>query len=559
MNIEWIDFYEDVARKLFSRQEDPKDRKELIKQILDVVASTYGKDKHEEGRKELLQDICPFTTLGSFNRSSKSIEERKKIAESLADLLDVKAATPESFEGIPVLKTGEHNSWYFRHSKDREKGDIETLWKGFAAAMRFVESDANLRDEFVQAFNAVEKLGGVDSEKLSIGLHWARPRDFPSLDEYSRKYLSETLNIPSRGDIKGEDYLKLIDKLKARFKEESCPVRSFPELSWKAWNHKDGGEKLSADTDYGQNKKREEAGPYESYSFDQLFKDGCFHDQNVIEDMRDCLQRKKNLILQGPPGTGKTWMARRLAYLLMEGKKDDKIRAVQFHPNLSYEDFVRGYRPTRNGQLEVADGVFLEAIRNALDDPYSPFFVIIEEINRGNPAQIFGELLTLLEADKRKPNEALELSYVDPDGERKPVYIPENLYVIGTMNIADRSLALIDLAFRRRFAFVTLPPMLGNEWRKWVVEQRGVDESLAEKIGDRIGALNMRIADESLGDHFQIGHSYVTPDIRLKKGMAASWFIQVARTEIRPLLEEYWFDSPNKAADAIKQLVDGLK
>jgi len=172
------------------------------------------------------------------------------------------------------------------------------------------------------------------------------------------------------------------------------------------------------------------------------------------------------------------------------------------------------------------------------------------------PAQIFGELLTLLEAGKRTPNEALELSYPDAEGNRLPVHIPENLYVIGTMNIADRSLALVDLAFRRRFAFVTLEPVFGVRWRDWVVEERGVDPGLVEEIARRITELNTTIA-ESLGNQFRIGHSYATPTRRLEAGSTRAWFTQVAETEIGPLLEEYWFDSPSTARDALERLVDG--
>ena len=130
------------------------------------------------------------------------------------------------------------------------------------------------------------------------------------------------------------------------------------------------------------------------------------------------------------------------------------MRSIQFHPSLSYEDFVRGWRPDGNGQLSLINGAFLESVETARAEPDRPFVVIIEEINRGNPAQIFGEMLTLLEKDKRSEEEAVELAYRREQGER--VFIPRNLFVIGTMNIADRSLALVDLALRRRFAFVTL-------------------------------------------------------------------------------------------------------
>jgi 5-methylcytosine-specific restriction protein B len=198
----------------------------------------------------------------------------------------------------------------------------------------------------------------------------------------------------------------------------------------------------------------------------------------------------------------------------------------------------------------------METIKAASKDPTSKFVVVIEEINRGNPAQIFGELLTLLEAGKRTPSEALELCYPDPDGKRRPVHVPENLYVVGTMNIADRSIALVDLALRRRFAFVTLEPRLGDTWRKWVVKECGVDPAMVEDIERRITQLNEQIAND-LGNQFRIGHSYVTPTQRLEIGDTKNWFREVAETEIGPLLEEYWFDAPKRAKEALDRLVQG--
>lgn len=242
----------------------------------------------------------------------------------------------------------------------------------------------------------------------------------------------------------------------------------------------------------------------------------------------------------------------------MGHKSDSNIRVVQFHPNLSYEDFVRGWRPAGEGKLSLADGVFMEAIKAAQREPSYKFVVVIEEINRGNPAQIFGELLTLLEAGKRSPSDALELCYPDSDGVRRPVHIPENLYVIGTMNIADRSLALVDLALRRRFAFVGLEPRLGALWREWVVKSCGIDEVLVNEVEQRISNLNAHIAtDARLGKQFQIGHSYVTPVHRLEPGDTRKWFRQVVETEIGPLLEEYWFDAPDEAQKATALLLQG--
>ena len=566
----WTGFYEDVADKLLEHREE---RRALIEGIHEIGATTehlsYLRDKFDDGSAGPLRDICPFTALGTFNRSMTD-ENRKAIAGELARLLGVEAAVPESFEGIPVLNN--QRSWFFAYAVKRGDGDIDALWNVFAAAKRIVESDeADLRDEFIQAYDAATKVWGV-AWNLSTGLYWAHPWDFLTLDSQSRQYLTRRLGIRiptggAQGACEGKGYLTLIDDLKARFEEESYPVHSFPELSQEAWLQRypengeapEGDGESAADTDDEEAAAREAvqvAAPIEPYSLDQVLKDGCFLDRSDVERLLERLRTRKNLILQGPPGTGKTWIAKRLAYALMREKDDNRIRAVQFHPNLSYEDFVRGWRPTGEGRLAIADGVFLEAIRDASASPSSAFVVVIEEINRGNPAQIFGELLTLLEAGKRTPNEALELSYPDAEGNRLPVHIPENLYVIGTMNIADRSLALVDLAFRRRFAFVTLEPVLGVRWRDWVVKERGVDPGLVEEIARRIADLNAMIA-ESLGNQFQIGHSYVTPTGRLEAGSTRAWFIQVAETEIGPLLEEYWFDSPKTAKDALERLVDG--
>jgi 5-methylcytosine-specific restriction protein B len=357
-----------------------------------------------------------------------------------------------------------------------------------------------------------------------------------------------------------------MEALEPRFQEASYPVHSYPELSLEAWVFKDPTSETTttdavaddANAEEGAQEAVRAAAPIVPYSVDDILKEGCFLERSEIDLLLDRLRTKKNLILQGPPGTGKTWLAKRLAFALMGQKDDSKVRAVQFHPNLSYEDFVRGWRPTGEGKLSLADGVFMEAIKAASKEPSSKFVVVIEEINRGNPAQIFGELLTLLEAGKRTPNEALELCYPDADGKRRPVHIPENLYVVGTMNIADRSLALVDLALRRRFAFVGLEPRLGPVWRYWVVKECAVDPARVADIERRIAELNDQIsADARLGKQFRIGHSYVTPAHRLEAGDTKKWFQQIVETEIGPLLDEYWFDAPDEAQKAIARLTQG--
>lgn len=291
------------------------------------------------------------------------------------------------------------------------------------------------------------------------------------------------------------------------------------------------------------------------YSIESIVDEGCFISSSRLEEVLEHFRLKKNLILQGPPGTGKTWLARKLAFALIGHKDAQKVHAVQFHPNLSYEDFVRGWRPSGEGRLDLVDGSFLEMIGAARTDLDSEYVMVIEEINRGNPAQVFGELLTLLEADKRNESEALALSYRKYDGER--VYIPENVYVIGTMNIADRSLALVDLAFRRRFAFEELEPTFGQPWRHWVSQNCDIDAQFLAAIEERLGNLNIQIAnDRNLGPQFRVGHSYVTPSAVVLDPLA--WFTRVVEREIGPLLDEYWFDSPEAAQQAKSALLQGL-
>lgn len=308
--------------------------------------------------------------------------------------------------------------------------------------------------------------------------------------------------------------------------------------------------------------KREEEN-VEIYSKNNIRDEGAFLDEETIQNLIDRLKEKKNLILQGPPGTGKTWLAKRLAYAVA-GNKEEAIkhmRSVQFHSGITYEDFVCGWRPTAKGILEQVNGPFLEIIEKAKQDPHHPYFLIIEEINRGNPAQIFGELLTLVEASKRcKPEDkdkisqdGLQLTYKMANNEI--CYVPENIYIIGTMNLADRSLAIVDFAFRRRFAFVTLKPEFNETWKKWV-KNKGVPEELAKKIYTRLKELNDVISEsEFLGDGFMIGHSFFTPEQQIPEGEAQKWYDNVINQEVVPILREYFFDDK----DELKKQENNLK
>ena len=560
----WTKFYEAVADSLLGFREK---RAELVADIHAIAGRVEGlknlQDQFADGSSGPLQDMCPFTVMGIFNRGTTDAN-RKIIAAELAKFLGVEESVPDSFEGIPVLNN--QRSWFFGFEKDRKPDDIDNLWEIFAEAIRFAESeDTEDRASFTKAYDNVTQQFGV-GWNITMGLYWIRPWNYLTLDSQSQIYIDKKLGMEigmngPKNRCNANDYLNVLDTLEARFKEQAFTVHSFPELSLEAWLYKDA--KILTDDDpdstgaTNENESQIIVAPIVPYSVDHILAEGCFIERAQLEKMLERLRTKKNLILQGPPGTGKTWLAKRLAFALIGQRNDSKVRALQFHPNLSYEDFVRGWRPTGEGKLSLVDGPFLEMVKAALKEPTVQHVVVIEEINRGNPAQIFGEMLTLLEADKRTPTEALELCYRRSDGER--VFIPDNLYVIGTMNIADRSIALVDLALRRRFAFIDLEPKFGKIWRDWVQEKCGMDSEILIEIEKRILALNEEIkADTGLGRQFRIGHSYVTPPFKIPISDARDWFKQVVETEIGPLLDEYWFDALDKAHKAQQRLTEGF-
>ncbi len=341
-------------------------------------------------------------------------------------------------------------------------------------------------------------------------------------------------------------YLRL--QLEKHLEDDFCPLSDLRKsLDFKPMRHTN---KLATETlvDYLENHYFEEGKPI--FTLEKAAQH-VFLEPAKLQELKQLLAYKKNIVLQGPPGVGKSFLSDRLAYLILGSKRPDRVRKVQFHQSYSYEDFVEGYRPTENGHFTLQQGIFYQCCQEAKRLPHLPFILIIDEINRGNLSKIFGELLLLIEADKR--NQPIRLTY----SPNSSFVVPPNLYLIGTMNTADRSLAMVDYALRRRFGFVDIVPHFGKHFATYLQEKGKVPASLIKDIQTTMTQLNDEIANHTnqLGTSFCIGHSYFCNFEGLEKGKEKEWYQRILRYEIIPLLREYWFDDLDRVKELEEQLM----
>ena len=389
-------------------------------------------------------------------------------------------------------------SWQF--ANEMKVGDIIFVKKGMKKILGWgiVKSaylyDAN-RDE--SSYRNIRKV------------EWKLNEERDSPDKFTQKMLTKVT-----------DYSEFVDQLKELYgiDELVSEVDSLPSIS-----------------------------PYSSVDF----LNDAYMDEAEYDLVCNLLERKQNVILQGAPGVGKTFIAKRLAYSIIGEKDENRVQLIQFHQSYSYEDFIMGYRPTESGDkpFEIKYGAFYEFCKKAEDDDGNKYFFIIDEINRGNISKIFGELFMLLEKDKH--GEKIRLMY-----KNEQFTIPKNVFIIGMMNTADRSLAILDYALRRRFAFYEIKPAF--ESRGFQEYQARLDNPLFNKLISCVKRLNATIKmDPSLGKGFCIGHSYfcdLTPE-----GISEASLEAIIEYEIIPLLEEYWFDEPDNVNNWSEQLRNSIR
>lgn len=315
--------------------------------------------------------------MGIFNRRL-TWDNRIKIARELGGILgmeELERQTPRSLAGIPILNN--QNSWFFPYEEGRDGDHIDALWQVFADAVEYADDcDETNRASFIDSFNDAVNRKQV-GKQLTFGLFWIRPQSFVSLDKHACSFIKKRLSLEvlkSKPDA--ETYLTLCDNLRLMFNDESMPVHSFPELSAMAW---DTADEKESDTKNGGDQSPPRPAPY---SVNNIVEEGCFLEQDRLEAIVERWRDKKNLILQGPPGTGKTWLAEKLAFALIGNRSLSRVRSLQFHPNLSYEDFVRGWRPSGDKErtLDLVDGPFLSAVEDAKSEPARDFVVVIDEI-----------------------------------------------------------------------------------------------------------------------------------------------------------------------------------
>ena len=527
----WVPFHLEVGRKLIEGEwwlEEKRD--ELARMIRDIRWSDPGEPSEDGTYGQWSAD--PYSFYLSFNM--RMVDRMREPAHRrVKELFDVEASLPSG--DYHTISLGVN--WGWEPSLNDE--EIDFLWELFRFVVDFDPASCGVGDErrFVEFYDRAASrsfLLGKRAGWLSIWLCWIDPTKYVATRRLSRQALNLETELGVRADLPtGQDYLDALRGLRGLGATNGFGILDVNRAST---TRRDLGLDGSGTQKYG---------------VEEMLDDGVFLEEKDIHRMKRILESKKNLILQGPPGVGKTFIARKLAYVLMERKDEKRVTSVQFHQSYSYEDFVGGFRPSvgDNGQMIFTrqNGPFLDVCAKAQENPDVDHVILIDEINRGNLSRVFGELLMLIEADKRKPEFGVTLQH-RPDDE-VGFFVPENVYIIGTMNLADRSLTGMNVAMRRRFGFVDLKPQFKEKvFTDWLSEETDMPPGMQDRINAGMATLNSTIAvDPSLGVNYAVGHSFFCPPDGVPEGGWEEWYETVVEYEIRPLLREYWFDAPDTA------------
>ena len=532
---------------------------ELTAYFITHIGQDYGRDKLANALRATLENIKYYygqtgNKSTSIRRSCRKIAEQNNIDISFEEDIFDGIIPKESSDAVLAADTAATRYWLYaagdssaNWESDYAEGVMAIGWPGMGDLSAYTSKE-EMRAQMRELY------GGTGSYKNQVLATWQFANEIKPGDVvFVKKGLKK---VVGRGVVQGE---YIYDKQRGEF----CHIRKVRWTDKGEWEHPDQYvmktltdmtpytdflKKMQALFDEGKPEDSldagEEAAAYDPYTAEDFLQD-VYMDEERYQTLKALLLTKKNVILQGAPGVGKTFAAKRLAYSIMGEKDTSRVQMVQFHQSYSYEDFIMGFRPTETG-FTLKKGVFYEFCRKAAEDD-RPYFFIIDEINRGNLSKIFGELFMLIESDKRGVE--LQLLYAD-----EQFSIPSNIYIIGMMNTADRSLAMLDYALRRRFAFFEMPPAFSSAG--FQAYKAKINNVKFNRLVETVERLNRAIAeDDSLGEGFRIGHSYFCTNINISD----EWLRSVVEFELIPLLKEYWFDEPAKVKDWSHVLREAVK